>query len=394
MILRLLLPAPLLLITLNIKGIDPFDLLILPMLLIIGIKNIKTPTIIQKNTLLLLCAATFFLGFLISTLTNYSDINKNLLLLFFLNIGFFLFFILYTKNKKDFNLLIKLIINGYLLLTSISLFVHFFDIKLEFMFDVFRDNRFMGSIGDPNFFGLISIIVLFLLLGQSSKTKQNNLGKTFLLSISIICIILSQSRSVWAGALLGWIVYYFSTRRQFLHKIISLTPKLLLTSTALVILILTTQLNEIIADRISILTDKSVNENEERTNFTYALASLSIAIDNPFGIGIGRVATISNYISADGHPIGSHNAFAQIFAEGGIIALIATLVALIYSLVKLFIFSRMSYELYGLSSNSILGMLIALCVVGMYHDLILWRVAWIPVILSFIFINRAGRVCI
>jgi hypothetical protein len=129
---------------------------------------------------------------------------------------------------------------------------------------------------------------------------------------------------------------------------------------------------------------------KDRANLIYTASAVQVAIDNPFGVGPGMTNFATGQVNVDGGVIGSHNVFVQIFSDNGWIAGAVFFLAIVILWLKSFINASQGERYLGVNQSVMLGTISSLIAIGMFHDLMQWKVMWVIMAL-YVAMIQSGR---
>jgi len=364
------------LIGVNLLGVDPADALIVTVAALIFLYS---PFSYMFQNIIFPARFFMFLFLCFFALSSYNGYDLRFIVS--ISINFFIFILIYfcsieSKNNYD--------VGSYIVKPYVILNVFFFvtgSLSLDIWentFEIFRNGRFMGSMGDPNFTGFFAIFCIIFLVDRLVFASQRTRSDVLLLLLATAILILTESRAAWGGALVGGMLYFAlikGKRYQFLIP----TAFAALIVIASLSFSAATDVGQFgnVAERARSVLVQSDNAEVERFEFVYTRAALRVGFDNPLGIGSGMTAAYTGLVSQDGLPIGSHNAFVQVFTELGWPAFICLVALLIGAISKLWRRAADGWMLNDVSCRVILSMVAAQIVFAMAHDMIAWRIAWV-----------------
>ncbi|MEO5334691.1 MAG: O-antigen ligase family protein [Magnetococcus sp. YQC-5] len=190
--------------------------------------------------------------------------------------------------------------------------------------------RMIGVLNDPTYFGL-SILPGFLIsLNNVLRTRTQSgwlsIGSAILL---FFAIILSFSRTTWAGMLVGILVLTGFTKNLF---------KAVMFVVVFILVMQITAMDDFLSAAMSENASRStIDLSKQEDSRTYVWkAYFKLALENPLGYGMGSIETLRWYATwsvatptAEHRP---HNAYLIIWVEGGLQSLIPFMALLITSL--------------------------------------------------------------
>lgn len=196
--------------------------------------------------------------------------------------------------------------------------------------------RAQATLRGPNVFGAFLILpaVGFMFMLFSKNRSATSKRAVWPLSLIVMGVVLSHSRSAWMGAMLAaGLVGFYVTKRQHL----ALWASLFVVSAALAGSAVLARQNQLVKE---VIFHESTNQSARRqeSNQAHLENSKAAAADarrNPFGSGLGTAGPVS---SIDGQAKVAENYFLQIFQEIGILGVglfVAIQIALAASLWRL-----------------------------------------------------------
>jgi O-Antigen ligase len=375
------------LVSLNLVGADPADILFFLLIVFAYAK----PGLRQLNSLvpgpIKFLTFTFFSSYIVSGF--YGAANIAFVVNLISNCLFAIFTIKYIDSKQRMARVFGAMMYGNIILTLSSLVLSALSLMPgSIFFEVVRDSRLMGAVGDPNFLALYSSLVLIWIVDQFLRGNNSSVKTSWLVPLAIsnvFIILLTQSRSSWAAIVMAMFMYVLLSpvtvfRRLFKYAIPAALLGVVLVGAALY----ESNYTGVVSDRLHTFSAQDSDAEEDRFKMVYTLAAIGVAIENPLGVGPGGAVTASGLLNADGEPIGSHNAYVQIFTDNGWLAGLSVILALPYAMRRLIGSARINATTFGVSNAAITAMLVETLIVGMFHDLMQWRIAWIGVALSLV----------
>jgi len=370
----------LLMLIVNIQGADPVDFMIPLVVIMSYVVQVKKAEVNKIGTSVFYFFSLFILTYAISMFVN--DFSVSYVANIILNMMLFLIVFRYaTSDRRVMSIMLWLSI-GATLFAILSLLSFSFDIKvLPNQFEIIRDGRFLGMLGDPNILAAYSVFLLLYWIDDVIHPMRHYKGARRLLGILFIFVFSLQilatgSRSAWAGAAIGVIIYlFFTVRKSRLRFKLRVAGFLFAFSTIIVISMMIVG-GEAVLERFDSAVDISDVE-EDRINLIYTVSALKVAIDNPFGVGPGMTNFATGQVNIDGGVIGSHNVFVQIFSDNGWITGAIFFLAIVILWLKSLINASQRKRYLGVNQSVMLGTISSLLVIGMFHDLIQWKVLWV-----------------
>ncbi|MDD2731999.1 MAG: O-antigen ligase family protein [Candidatus Pacebacteria bacterium] len=197
---------------------------------------LKNPRYILKLSPLIIAVIVFLTLLFLSSLSGinfyrsfFGEFERNEGLILYLHL--FVFLVILTsvyKKKEDWLFLLKtIVIVGSI--SSLAALCQKFKIFLFYGIDV--SSRVSGTLANPDFFGgyimMIFFLVIFILSLKRNKNWQIFWG--IILALNFLTLILSRTRSGWAGTIAGLLFFFFlwfffySDSKPKLRKIIAFT---------------------------------------------------------------------------------------------------------------------------------------------------------------------------
>ncbi|MDC0904068.1 O-antigen ligase family protein [Candidatus Thioglobus sp.] len=370
----------LLMLIVNIQGADPVDFMIPLVVIMSYVVQVKKAEVNKIGTSVFYFFSIFILTYAISMFVN--DFSVSYVANIILNMMLFLIVFRYaTSDRRVMSIMLWLSI-GATLFAILSLLSFSFDIKvLPNQFEIIRDGRFLGMLGDPNILAAYSVFLLLYWIDDVIHPMRHYKGARRLLGILFIFVFSFQilstgSRSAWAGAVIGVIIYlFFTVRKSRLRFKLRVAGFLFIFSTIIVISMMIVS-GKGTLERFDSAVNIS-NVEEDRINLVYTVSALKVAIDNPFGVGPGMTNFATGHVNIDGGVIGSHNVFVQIFSDNGWITGAIFFLAIVILWLKSLINASQRKRYLGVNQSVMLGTISSLLVIGMFHDLIQWKVLWV-----------------
>ncbi len=190
--------------------------------------------------------------------------------------------------------------------------------------------RVMSTLRDPNSLGSYIIIIGLLALAYFKKTKDKNLKQlvTGITGLSVICLILTFSRSAWLGFLLGAVtIFAYSHRKKISKRSILLAASLSLVVLTISGIFLTS--NNYFVKNVVFHADKSTKlETPNQLRVRFWRESVASIVKNSLGHGPGTAGLTSIHNEIQGTKL-NENYYLQIGYEVGVAGLVLFLLILI-----------------------------------------------------------------
>lgn len=366
-------------------GYDPVTILV-PLFFLIGIsfrhmrfKRLGFPSLF--NVLSFIFIASAVISFLWGPVWNW-------VIRFVSGIIFFYFLNLFIDSKEKMKYIFFSIIIGTLISSFVALLDLLGFISLGSMFfPVFDSFRFGGLYNTT----MLGIFTAFLIIWVLDETMRPKLWKDyFLLKVIVLVLLLVQliatlTRSAWLGLFLGMLTYlvvelYHSKLKRKIMIIIGVV----FISSTLVHSIFNIEAAELIRKRLIEDTINRSEEEEKRAKFYFTKNALMLAMNHPFGVGIGN--SQKNTENLGELEVGAHNNFVMVLSDMGWFAFFGFTASQIFICFRLLAGSLYLRQRHGLSSQMLLSNYVILLVAGMYQDLVLFIPMWLIPALSTIVI--------
>ena len=366
--------------SINFVGIDPADVMlvaVLPILLFGRFDSLFLPRLeMRVRICILIFIACYFLSLLI------SPFNTSFVLNFLSNLAFFYCMYFLTTSVKRRTNFSNLLVIGFFATNLVELLIIFGPWPEQpFLFEAIRDARYNGPLGDPNLQALYAILISLILVDElvlARNIQLPNAVKVILLLGSIFVLFGTQSRSAWLAFVVCIPAYFAVVRRDF--DVWRLAYALLLIAILGALTFMALSLSgqsQLVNDRLQSLSEHDSEAEEDRFKLVFTAAAILVAVQNPLGAGPGMSITATGIENSDGNPIGAHNAFVQIFADNGWGAIAILLGLLVMVVRRVYDNALKGLNFCGLSCRVLICGLLATCIIGMFHDLLSWRIAWV-----------------
>lgn len=375
---RVLITILMILLPLNVVGLDPADYLLLALAPLVIFVKPETILIHKLRPEFVYCALIFLSGFVISNLVGFEarfTVAIMINMLFFLTLYFVLV-------MHDHPISIGYVFSSaFIILTIVSFLIGLGGISYLGLFDIFRNGRFLGTFGDPNFTGFASIFVFIYFLDRVIEARSVATLRALdilFMTLGLAVLLLTESRAAWGAGLIAGLAY-FAVMSGKRYKFI--VPGLLIVMSLFLTVNLASMLGDgrfgTLAKRLESIFVQKDGAEAERFQFVYTRASAQLGIDHPLGVGPGMTTQYTGLTNVDGMAIGGHNGFIQIFAEMGWLTFGSLLVILALTIWRLLPRALAGWMLNDVSCRVIFAMMMGQVVFAMAHDMIAWRIAWL-----------------
>lgn len=367
-----------LLLPLNMVAADPADFFIVGLTLLVILFRPETMLFHKLQPGFLLLGCMFVASFVLSNFIGYDFRISAAIAINILLFGL----IYYACLLEGRPIMIGYILSaGFVALNLFFLFLGLVGVRSIDLFEIFRDGRFLGTFGDPNFTGFTSVFVLIYFLDRVIENRSvggRRLVDILLMTMGAVFLFLSESRASWGAGAIAMLAY-FAVMSGKRYKFV--IPGLFMVIALFVTMSLGDALGHgqfgALADRLQSIFVQTDSAEAERFGFVYTRSSAMVGLDHPLGVGPGRVVSYTGLTNRDGMPIGSHNSFVQIFSELGWLALGSLLAILGLTIRKLLPRAIGGWMLNDVSCRVIFAMMMGQVVFAMAHDMIAWRIGWL-----------------
>lgn len=367
------------LLSLNFVGSDPADLVFVGAGGLIFLLSPATPFFNGIHPLARLAITLVIAFYAISCMAGWRSIS----FVFYFVSGLLFAMSAFWATRYDDRLPIGLaLFGGFIILNALLLAIWSVDIWPESVFfDLFRDGRFMGPPGDPNMTGLMASFGIYFFLDRAVRPglAKLQIAITYAgLGGSLLILLVSGSRSAWASAAAGLIVYVLVARRSFNMRLVGMGFAMVVGVMVVSMGMFSQSSNvEDVSERFRTIMVQDNSAEQERFGFLYTRAALAVAADHPLGIGPGMTPMYTGISSVDGDPIGAHNSYAEVITENGwfMAALLFTLLSVTWF--RTYRLAQFDCFFNDTSCRTIVAGLTSTAVFGMGHDLLAWRVGWV-----------------
>lgn len=367
------------LVGINLVGADPTDVILLLLTPLLLLFRPGALALGRLDPVARLCIASFVGWYVLSLVLN--SFNASFVFNFASNIllFYFLYFVATSRSSVNFS---PVVIIGFFVPNVLLAGVLFGALPLPpIFFEITRDNRYLGPIGDPNLEGLFAVLVSLILVDDLVVLRGSffaKLIKLVLLILSLFILFSTQSRSAWLAFIICAAAYLLVTRRMLNNqKLVYAGASIVLVGLVLAVTLVVSGQTDLVENRLTSLSVQESQAEEDRFKLIFTAAALRVGWENPLGVGPGLSITATGIENLDGYPVGAHNAFVQIFAENGWGAFASLVVLIIATGRRLYRQALMGQAFYGISSRVLFCGLVATCSLGMFHDLLSWRIAWL-----------------
>jgi O-antigen ligase len=361
----------------NLVGIDPSEILF-PTLLIVGLlaRHLNLRRLPLPAPLAFLCMA-FAASYVASMLTNFELAEVGHVAS---NIVFFCFLVLYIDSPHRMKHVMGSFAFGAIVAAAfaVAAIVGIWS-PPNYFFEVVRDFRFMGLLGDPNIVALSCSIVVVWLYDEMLAPKLLRLPRWMLglgIVIALAQLALTQSRAGWLNLLVTFLCYgACEVYKGRLRHAIKLLAAALVTGTLSLAVVVSIGAERLLLNRLESFVTPELDA--ERVGMTFTRNALGLAADNPLGVGPGHTALALGQFNVDGIPIGAHNSYVQILVENGWLAFVLLLLILVFIGRSVVIRVTHEQERFGVSFPFLAAALAGLAANAAFHDLIAWKMAWL-----------------
>lgn len=366
--------------SINFVGIDPADIALVVVLPILCFGRWHSLLLQQLEMRARICLFVFIGCYLLSLVIN--PFNTSFVLNFLSNVAFFYCIYFLTTSVKRRANFSNLLVIGFFSTNVLELLIMVGPWpEQSFLFEAVRDARYNGPLGDPNLQALYAILTSLILIDELVLARNMQLSKTLkglLLLGSIFVLFGTQSRSAWLAFVVCIPAYFVLVRRNFDVWRLAYALLLIAALGALIFAALSlSDQTQLVNDRLQSLSEHDSEAEEDRFKLVFTAAAILVAVQNPLGAGPGMSITATGIENTDGNPIGAHNAFVQIFADNGWGAIAILLLLLVMVMRRVYKNALLGLNFCGISCRILVCGVLATCIMGMFHDLLSWRIAWI-----------------
>ncbi len=232
--------------------------------------------------------------------------------------------------------------------------------------------RIMSTLRDPNSLGSYLIIIISMIVSWIVSKKPNTNKLEVLILLSVVCLVVSFSRSAWIGTLaaLASIMLLSRSKASKSKKLNNKKPALIMAS-VITVCLLTVGLGvfrgSYLVQNIILHSDKSTTmEDPNELRVKFIKESFDNIASNPEGLGPGRAGLASIKNTKQG-TILNENYYLQIATEVGVFGLV--LFVMIYAAVlkRLFVASSGDWLALALFCSGI-GLLITNLLVHIWSN--------------------------
>ncbi len=312
---------------------------------------------------------------------------------FTVNVVAAVFIIGYVRSAPSARILLGGLLFGFLGTNAISILVLYFEWTVpSWLFSPALGGRYQALIGDPNMLGTLAVILSIWLIDRclSPGRPRKKFASYIALIATIAVLVASESRSAWLAFFISTAAFFAFPRRM---PLTSRAPWALLLlgvcSSVLALFVDFHGARTKLRDRLwmSGFEDKE----EKRLEFFYTRRAFSFGLTRPFGVGTGRTGLA--FADSEGLSLGAHNTYVNVWSDNGWLAAACFPAAGCLLLFGIWGISRDVREIAGIGVRVPFAMLLALAVNGLWQDMILWNIFWVPPALAIaLIIDRRGQI--
>jgi O-antigen ligase len=220
---------------------------------------------------------------------------------------------------------------------------------------------------DANVFGPFMIPALLILIEEVLRPRLLRLRNPIKLGFIFIltaAVLFSYSRAAWLNAVLAIVVLFgvLSVRRGGARHLAALVLILIALGIGGSVLVSASGSESLLEERASVQT-------YDVQRFTAQRTGLRLAEEHPLGIGPGQFEPVA--------VISAHNTYIRVFAEQGILGLVAFAGLALSTLVLAMRNAALGQHTYGIGSAALLAAWFGLLVNSFFVDTLHWRVFWL-----------------
>jgi O-antigen ligase len=264
----------------------------------------------------------------------------------------------------------RIVLIGYLIACSVSVVLALGALLAGFpgsdLF-VFQETRARGLFKDANVFGPFMVPAALILIEEMLKPRLLKLAtplKAALLLLLTLGVIFSFSRAAWLNLGVGVAVLLavLIMRREGGTRLALVLAVVALAGVATAGLVFATGSDSFLEERASL-------QGYDSERFGAQEAGLRLAEERPVGIGPGQFESVVNY--------SAHSTYVRIFAEQGLLGVLAIGVLIISTLVLAARNAAFGRSAYGFGSAALLAAWLGLLVNSLFVDTLHWRHFWL-----------------
>jgi hypothetical protein len=196
--------------------------------------------------------------------------------------------------------------------------------------------RIPGPLSGPNQLGVYLSFCQLLILGllMMARKKKHQILLTTIFLVGLIPIFFSYSRSAWVGLLIGSMVATVVFIWQKLKNLSARKRAVTIMVSCLILLLVAISIWQIAPANWG---EGVISRQTDLQRKSALIQSGQLLIDNPWGVGIGRVGPAAQWLTGIDQAIISENFYLQIGLELGFLGLIIFLLIMIQLIQKTYL---------------------------------------------------------
>ena len=319
--------------------------------------------------IILICIGAFF------TINPFAVLAKSIKLI--VNVGAFIIFYNYVRRRENADRVYECMLKVSVIEAVFSIvgfcWINYIGSE-NFLFRIGQSvgnvNRAMGTFNDANYLGLYIACMIVMITVKWNYIGSLRKKEKFIISILLITLLMTMSRSSMLGMFLGILVL---TLLMPSNKLRLMNISLFVFFIGLIIIMI----NPDIASRYTTMFD--TDRGDVFVRFIQYYTAISMIEDNfLIGVGAGNYMNyIDKYNSFTGGSLIPHNSLLEIAAESGIVAVLLFMI-FIYQCIRWMMRIRSIY------SYMAMGALICTLTMGMFYSNIYYQLQF------FVFMSIAG----
>jgi O-antigen ligase len=233
---------------------------------------------------------------------------------------------------------------------------------------VYADSRAQALFKDPNVLGPFMVPIILILLEETLSPRLLHMRrplKLLLLLILLSGLLLAFSRAAWLNMVLGGLIAVgmIAVRRGGLRRVAFMIPIGAIAIVAGAFVIGVSGSETLLEQRSSGL------QGYDEDRFSAQEAGIQVGEEHPLGIGPGQFDPVVGYAA--------HSTFVRVFAEQGLLGVVALVALLITTLVFAIRNAFLGQHTYGIGSAALLGAWCGMLLNSFFVDTLHWRHFWL-----------------
>ncbi len=233
--------------------------------------------------------------------------------------------------------------------------------------ELLYNDRAKGLFVDSNVFGPFMVPIMLIMIEETLRPRLVHLRrllKVAIIFLFAIAILFSYSRAAWLNAVFSIVVFFgvLSLRSGGSRQLVPLLLILLTVAVAGSFLVSA-------SGSTSFLTERATLQSYDAERFAAQETGIKLASQHPLGIGPGQYERLT--------PISAHETYIRVFAEQGVLGLVALTGLMLSTLVLALRNAALGRSTYGIGSAALLAAWSGLIINGLFVDTLHWRYLWI-----------------